>query len=166
MRSTRSPMHLTKSAIEKLPLPSSGQEFYRDDERKGLAVRVTAGGAKGFVLEKLVHRRVRRITLGRCTDISVEKAWKIAQTLLGQIAEGRDPVAERKKAAATLVTLDDVFREYLEQRNLKSKTVADYTRAVSTSFADWRRRSLTSISREAIERRFQRLRDENGPAWA
>jgi hypothetical protein len=108
-------MHLTKSAIKKLPLPATGQTFYRDNARKGLAVRVTAGGTKSFVLEKLVHRRVRRITLGRCGKISVEIAWKIAQTLLGQIAEGRDPAAERKKTAAASVTLDGVLREYLEQ---------------------------------------------------
>jgi len=34
------------------------------------------------------------------------------------------------------------------------------------AFADWRRRPLTSITREAITRRFNRLRDESGPAWA
>jgi integrase len=159
-------MHLTKTAIERLPLPAEGQIFFRDDTRKGLAVRVTAGGTKSFVLEKLVYHRVRRITLGRCGDISVEKAWKNAQKLLGQIADGRDPVAERKKTKAASETLDDVFREYLKQRNLKPKSVADYNRAVSVAFADWRYRPLTSITREAIARRFNRLRDESGPAWA
>jgi integrase len=159
-------MHLTKRTIGALPLPSSGQEFYRDDQRKGLAVRVTAGGTKSFVLEKLVYRRVRRITLGRCGEISVEKAWQNAQKMLGQIADGLDPVAERKKAKAASVTLDDAFREYLKQRNLKPKSIADYSRAVSIAFSDWRRRPLTSITREAIARRFNRLRDENGPAWA
>jgi integrase len=159
-------MHLTKSAIKELPLPTAGQEFYRDDTRKGLAVRVTAGGTKSFVLEKLVHRRVRRITLGRHGEISVERAWKNAQKLLGQIADGLDPVAERKKTKAASATLDGVFREYLEQRNLKPKSIADYNRAVTIAFADWRRRPLTSLTREAIARRFNRLRDDNGPAWA
>jgi integrase len=159
-------MHLTKTAIEQLPPPTEGQRFYRDDTRKGLAVRVTAGGTKSFVLEKLVYHRVRRITLGRCADISVEKAWKNAQKLLGQIADGRDPVAERKKAKAASITLGGAFREYLEQRNLKPKSVADYNRAVSVAFADWQHRPLTAITRETIARRFNQLRDENGPAWA
>jgi hypothetical protein len=79
----RDPLHLTKTAIEGLPSPAVGQAFYRDDIRKGLAVRVTAGGTKSFVLEKLVKRRIRRITLGRHPDISVERAWKNAQKLLG-----------------------------------------------------------------------------------
>ena len=56
--------------------------------------------------------------------------------------------------------------EYLKQRNLKPKSVADYNRAVSVAFADWRYRPLTSITRDAIARRFNQLRDESGPAWA
>jgi integrase len=130
-------------------------------------VRVTAGGTKSFVLEKLVHRRVRRITLGRHGEISVETARKVAQGLLGQIAEGRDPVSERKRTAASAVTLDGVFNEYLEQRqDLKPKTVADYRRVVTVAFADWRRKPLVSIARDGVSRRFNRLRDEHGPAWA
>ena len=159
-------MHLTKRSIENLPLPAAGQAFHRDSQLKGLAVRVTAGGTKAFVLEKLVRGRVRRITLGRVGEISLEHARKLAQRMLGQIADGRDPADERKRTAAAAVTLDDVFRDYLAQRSLKPKTVADYNRAITTAFSDWRRRPLAAITREAVERRFTRLRDENGPAWA
>ena len=90
-------MRLTKSEIAKLPIPSAGQTLYRDDKLRGFAVRVTAGGTKSFVLEKLIHRRVRRITLGRCNEIAVETARRQAQKLLGQIAEGRDPVSEPRE---------------------------------------------------------------------
>jgi integrase len=160
-------MHLTKTAIEKLTPPGEGQIFHRDDKRKGLAVRITAGGTKSFVLEKLVGRRVRRMTLGRCNEISVEKAWQIAQKHLGEIAAGLDPVEERKRKEAISVTLDQAFREYLEQRkDLKPKTVADYERIVSVAFADLRNRPLAGITRETVARRFARLRDEHGPAWA
>src|SRR6516165_7904986 len=102
-------MHLTKTAIERLTPPSEGQIFHRDDKRKGLAVRITAGGTKSFVLEKLVGRRVRRMTLGRCNEISVEKAWQIAQKHLGEIAAGLDPVEERKRKEAISVRLDQAF---------------------------------------------------------
>jgi integrase len=159
-------MHLTKRTIENLRLPAGGQAFHRDSQLKGLAVRVTAGGTKAFVLEKLVRGRVRRITLGRVGEISLDHARKLAQRMLGQIADGRDPAEERRRTAAAAVTLDDVFRDYLAQRSLKPKTVSDYERAITVAFADWRRRPLAAITREAVERRFNRLRDENGPAWA
>ena len=113
-----------------------------------------------------MHGRVRRITLGRAGEISLEHARKLAQRMLGQIAEGRDPAEERKRTAAAAVTLDEVYRDYLAQRSLKPKTLADYSRAITTAFSDWRRRPLAAITREAVERRFTRLRDENGPAWA
>jgi integrase len=159
-------MRLTKSEIAKLPRPSAGQAFYRDDKLRGFAVRVTAGGTKSFVLEKLIHRRVRRITLGRCNEIAVETARRQAQKLLGQIAEGRDPVAERKRTAASGATLSDVFDSYLAQRNLKPRTAVDYRRIVEVGFADWQRKPLASITRDGVARCFTRLRDEHGPAWA
>jgi integrase len=159
-------MRLTKSEIAKLPHPAAGQAFYRDDTLKGLAVRVTAGGTKSFVLEKLIHRRVRRITLGRHGEISVETARKQAQKLLGQIAEGRDPVSERRKTAASATTLADVFTAYLEQRDLKPKTTADYHRVIAVAFEDWQRKPLASITRDGVSRRFNGLRDKHGPAWA
>jgi integrase len=160
-------MHLTKSAIAKLPLPSEGQAFYRDDALKGLAVRVTAGGTKSFILEKLIKRKVRRATLGRCNEISVETARRLAQKMLGQIADGRDPLAERKRDEAVAVTLKEAFAAYLEQRrNLKPKSIADYRRVVEVALADWYARPLVSINRDAVSRRFRKLRDESGPAWA
>jgi integrase len=159
-------MHLTKSAIEKLPLPPVGQVFYRDDTLKGLAVRITAGGTRAFVLEKLVHRRVRRITIGRHGEISLDQARRRAQALLGQIADGLDPTAERKRTEAAAVTLDQVFEDYVRERQPKPKSVADYNRAIHLAFGDWRRRPLSAITREAVSRRFNKLRDENGPAWA
>src|SRR5262249_47838601 len=158
--------HATKSEIAKLPHPSAGQAFYRDDKLRGFAVRVTAGGTKSFVLEKLIHRRVRRITLGRCNEIAVETARRQAQKLLGQIAEGRDPVSERKRTVASSATLSDVFDEYLEQRNLKQRTATDYRRIIEIAFADWCRKPLASITRDGVSRRFTQLRDKHGPAWA
>jgi integrase len=159
-------MRLTKSEIAKLPLPAAGQAFYRDDKLRGLAVRVTARGTKSFVLEKLIHRKVRRITLGRCDALQVEVARKQAQRLLGQIAEGRDPASERKRTAASSITLDDVFAEYLEQRGLRPKSIADYRRVVEVALVDWRQKPLSSITRDGVSRRFTRLRDKHGPAWA
>jgi integrase len=160
-------MHLTKSAIAKLPLPTEGQVFFRDDTLKGFGVRVTAAGSKSFILEKLIKRKVRRVTLGRCNEISVETARRLAQKMLGQIADGRDPLAERKRDEAATVTLREAFAAYLEQRrNLRLKSIADYRRVVEVALADWYARPLISITREAVSRRFRKLRDESGPAWA
>jgi hypothetical protein len=70
---------------------------------------------------------VRRITLGRYGEITVEQARKEAQKLLGKIAAGIDPIAEKQSAKATIVTLNEVFQAYLNARkSLKPKTLYDY----------------------------------------
>ena len=96
-------MRLTKSNVDKIEPPKDrDQAFYRDDQLKGFAVRVTASGIKSFVVEKLINHKVRRITLGRYGELTVEQARKEAQKLLGKIATGADPIAEKQAAKASV----------------------------------------------------------------
>ena len=56
---------LTKSGIHALQLPSRGNQIlYTDREQPHLAVRVTSGGARSFVVDKNTKRGRIRITLG------------------------------------------------------------------------------------------------------
>jgi hypothetical protein len=96
---------ITKTVVDHLSPPTTGQHFLRDALLKGFAVRVTSTGAKTFVLEKRIDGRTRRLTLGRYPDLTVEQARKEAQKQLGQIATGRDTVAEARKARRVRLTL-------------------------------------------------------------
>lgn len=51
-------IRINKSAVE-LAKPPQGkdQDFYRDDQLKGFALRVTASAVKSFVVETLVNKR-------------------------------------------------------------------------------------------------------------
>ena len=71
---------LTKRAIDSIRHPQSGQTFVRDDVLPGFALRVSPG-AKSFILEKRIHGRVRRITLGAYGPLTVDQARKKAQQL-------------------------------------------------------------------------------------
>lgn len=94
-------MKITKPVVDKLPIPvsmtpgKSAQKHYYDDAMKGFGVRVTSGGTKAFFVEKLIKNKLSRITFGRYPKLTVEMARKEAQKLLGQIATGIDPVAEK-----------------------------------------------------------------------
>ena len=83
-------MRLTKTLVERVPVPAVGQAFYRDDLLLGFAVRVTASGVRSFVVEKRIDGKVRRQTLGRFGVLTVEQARREAQKFLGQVATGRD----------------------------------------------------------------------------
>jgi Arm DNA-binding domain len=79
---------LTKTVVEKCPLPATGQAFLRDSLLPGFALRVTARGTRAFIVEKRINARVRRITLGRFGVLTVEEARRHAKITLGKIAFG------------------------------------------------------------------------------
>ena len=102
-------MKLTKKMVDDAKLPfDKDQVFYRDDQLKGFALRVTASGTKSFVVEKNIGNKVRRITLGKYGALTVEQARKEAQKIIGQIATGIDPIAEKRTAKMSAVTLCEV----------------------------------------------------------
>lgn len=159
-------MKLTKSVIDKLPCPDSGQTFYRDEVLMGFAVRVTPSGVKSFIVEKRINGKVRRKTLGRYGALTPEQARKEAQKFLGKVATGIDPIAEVREREAASVTLNEVFETYLAIRaSLKPKTLEDYRCHMRTSFKDWQNRPLSNITRDAVAKRHKRL-GEKSPARA
>ncbi|MGD9841747.1 MAG: tyrosine-type recombinase/integrase [Steroidobacteraceae bacterium] len=147
-------LKLTKSVVDALPSPVKGQAIYRDSDLTGLALRITSGGAKTFVVEKRINGHTRRIKLGRLGDLTPELARRKAQQILGEIAMGADPVAKKQESALKAVTLQVAFNCFLElRRNLKPRTVLDYKRHMKVTFADWKDKSLLSITPEMVIRR-------------
>lgn len=168
--STRKPdqsPRINKTYVDALKPPASGQSFHRDAEIRGFGVRVTARGAKSFIVEKRVRGRVRRFTIGRYPERTVEEARREALVLLGKIASNVDPAAEKALARAQGITLRDAFEDFKKARKgLKPKTLYDYERFLKVAFADWQERRLVEINREMIQRRHTKLGTERGPAYA
>jgi hypothetical protein len=159
-------MKLTETSVKAATLPASGQTFYRDEVLTCFALRVTSGGARSFIVEKRVNGKARRVTLGQWPAMKVEAARRAAQKLIGEMADGRDPVAQRRGAEAAAVTLDEVFEMYLRERRLKPNSVRIYRRIVASIFADWRRKRIQAILRDMVVERHIELTEKNGPAYA
>jgi integrase len=149
---------LTKTYIDKLPIPERDKVFYRDAELKGFGLYIRSSGAKVFIVEKRINGKVKRITLGRYGELTAEQARKQAQAVLGKIAIGHDPIAEKKEQALKAVTLGQVFEDYLKaRRSLKPTTVFDYRRVMRESFSDWQDKPILSITKEKVEKRHEKL---------
>lgn len=161
-------MRITKSIVDKIEPPKDrDQAFYRDDQLKGFAVRVTASGVKSFIVEKLISHKVRRITLGRYGELTVEQARREAQKLLGKIATGIDPIAEKQSAKASVVTLAEVFEDYLNARkSLKPKTLYDYKNTMRIAFTDWKKKPLLTITKDKVIKYHEKLGEKHGNAYA
>lgn len=158
-------MKLTAHTIERIAPPASGQVFHRDDTLQCFALRVTPG-SKAFVVEKRIGGKVRRITLGKYPALKPETARRMAQELLGKIAAGQDPTAERRADEAARVTLAEAFTAYQTARPLKPRTLVEYRRLMATAFEDWQGKPVRAITRDMVAERFQTLTTGNGPALA
>lgn len=166
-------MNIIKSEVDSLPIPAkgsngqTGQKRYYDDKLKGFGVRVTSGGAKTFFVEKLVKRKLRRMKIGRYGELTAEQARKQAQILLGQIASGLDPLAEKRAEKMRQVTLKEVMADYVKARkSLKPKTLYDYQRVLDIAFANWKSKPLISITKDKVAKLHEKLGQERGQAYA
>ena len=161
-------MKLTKSVVDKLALPTSGnQKRYYDELMRGFGLRVTINGVKSFFVEKMISGTQKRITVGRYPDLTVEQARKEAQKLLGKIATGIDPVLETQVAKKRGIALQEVFSDYLKARkSMKPSTILDYQRALNQVVPDWLDKPLLSITKEMIAKRHAKHGTERSQARA
>jgi integrase len=153
-------MRISKSFVDKVEIPalsstgSSTQSFYRDSAIVGFGLRVTSGGAKSFIVEKRINGKVKRITLGRYGNLTVEQAKKEAQKILGKVATGSDPIAEKKEKNVRSLSLLDTYNDYLNTRkDLKQTTISDYNRVMKWAFEDWYSKPVTEITKDMVENR-------------
>lgn len=159
---------LTKTVVEKCPLPATGQAFLRDSQLPGFALRVTARGTRAFIVQKRINAWVRRITLGRFGELTVEEARRKAKITPGQIAFGTDPIAEKRQTRLRALTLGEVYREFVKARkpHLKPRTLYDYDLLLRGVFRGWQSKPITEIRKTQVSQRHRELGAHRGEAYA
>jgi integrase len=117
---TRGAQLLTHRSIEAL---RAAEAPYRvtDQRCKGLAVRVAPSGVKTWDLAYRIRgtAKTRRLSLGRTTDVSLERARERADELTGAARQGRDLIGEEgeaRDAAASRITVGSLIDLYLRRR--------------------------------------------------
>jgi integrase len=124
---------LTDRVARALVAPPRGNRITYDEEVRGFGLRVTAGGAKSFILNYRVGGRERRITIGGYPDWSAAAARERARSLKRRVSLGDDPMQERhdEREAPTVADLCDRFeQEYLSKR--RPSTQRDYRGILKT----------------------------------
>lgn len=125
-------VHLTDAGIKRLPLPAKGNRVTFDDNVAGFGIRVTAAGARSFVLNyRTKAGRERRITIGQFENRSTVAARAKARELKQLVEDGGDPLAdlEEEREAPTVADLIEQFtQEHLPKRRFN--TARDYTKII------------------------------------
>ena len=117
---TRGAIQFTHRSIEALR-PAQAPYRIPDQRCIGLAVRVAPSGAKTWDLAYRIRGsgKVRRVSLGRVTDLSLEKARERANDLTSAARAGRDLIAEEegsRAAAASRPTVEKLIELYVRRR--------------------------------------------------
>ena len=107
-------MRLTKRTVDAARADSSRDVVLWDDAFPGFGVRIKPSGVRSFVVQYRSGGRSRRLTLGRYGPLTVQQARKNARTILGRVAQGEDPAAERQEERRNAITVADLADRFLE----------------------------------------------------
>ena len=149
---------LTMNFIEtKIERPAQGQVIIRDDELKGFGLRVTPGSIS-YICECRVAGKFRRVTIGKHgLPWTPESARKQALVILGSMASGVDPVAQKVKQKTISLTLAEAFEEFMQSKEFRPLTRYNYPRIMHKKLGDWLDKPVTAITRDMVEQRFRKL---------
>jgi integrase len=165
----------TKPFIDSLPAGKKGGTWYSDAEVRGLCLRVYPGGAKVFFVRYMAGRRRRVYGIGPYGKVTLAKARKSGLALLGRVAGGADPAAEKERASQ-VPTFGEWVDTYLSRVRVENKDPRSYEKFLGSKSpkgralrARWGKRPLDSITSEDVSAfrdnlRVERIRKEKRSA--
>ena len=160
--------------------PSGRKDVLKFDGHLG--VRVTNAGQAGSLAGKFYLAQYslagakRRIPLGSCDAISLAAAREATKAILGDVAKGRDPAADRKdaalradrKAAHDALTLEALLEQWdaLHLADRRERYRAESVRAIKLAFGQSLKVPAADLSRSAVVRVLDGLARDGKPAMA
>lgn len=161
-------IRFTKQAIESLPTAQPGtRDYYEDPRYKSLRLSVTDRGGKSWVMQRRIHGRVSRITLGRYPDLAPENAIKRLEQTVGRLAHGEDPRTTQRAKDSRKLSLQDSLELMLKVRPLKESTATSYRNLVNKgAFHDWADKPLVTITPDLVAERHAYLVKNSGGPYA
>lgn len=162
MRQKLSPAFVARAKAER----GAERSIYWDESLPGFGLVVTAAGHKSFVCQYRAGKRSRRQAI-RAT-LKLGEARKEAKAILGRVARGHDPLAERRKAEGEATnTLRAVAENYFSREGRKLRTARDrqvaFERLIYPKLGS---RQIEEIKRSDIVRLLDHIEDANGPVMA
>jgi integrase len=169
---------LSEETVKRLAAPDTGNRvtyfagavIQGAKTPRGFGVRVTAGGARAFVLNYRLRGREHRITIGAWPDWSVLKAVREARNLRQRVDRGENPLEDRAPPTA-VKSVSDVLEDFMtryvrnKERPLRS---ADHIESAFDRLVKPRigKLGVYEVRRSHIAEMLDRIEDEAGPVMA
>ena len=159
---------LTVGAINALRCPpGKDREFLWDTVTRGFGVRAMAAGSKSFVIQFRQNRAQHRMTIGEVGQIDLEKARDLAKIYVGAVAQGKDPIEERR-ARQKVRTFKEVAEDFMRLHvaaKKKPRTHDEYDRLLRLHvFPAVGGRPITAITKADVARLHGGLSDRPSAA--
>lgn len=141
------------------------QRIYWDDELAGFGV-VVGQRTKSYILQRDLHGRSVRVTIGRHGVWTPDMARKRARELTVEMDRGNNPNEQAREDAARGVVLDEVIGMHearMKARRAQAGSIALFRDEMARLLSDWMRRPVAEISPNDCAKRHERLTKENGP---
>jgi integrase len=120
---------ISKRSVDALTCPpGKDREFLWDGSLAGFGVAAFHSGKKVYIAQYRQAGRSRRITIGEHGRLTPEEARTEAKKLLGAVAQGADPIAQRQ-AARTVPLFADVANDFMRvhvEAKRKPRTLDSY----------------------------------------
>jgi hypothetical protein len=163
-RSTRKAQALTAKAIKAMK-PDAVAYRVPDTRCKGLALRVATDGGKTWDLSfRIKGVGVRRLSLGRYEDVSLEAARRRANELTSGARQRRDLIAEEKAARNEhnqSFTVERLISEYIKRRVTgRLRTAGEVERRLKRALAPVMKRKAADIRRRDLRELFDATADQ------
>jgi integrase len=162
---------ITKKLVDGLE-PTAREFTVWDDHLPGFGVRVRSTGAMSYIVSyRAGSGRAtpkKRFTIGAVGKLTPEQARVKAQATLGQLAQGRDPALERRKAqASTANTLQSIAENYFAREGHKLRSLHPRRRMLERLvYPVLGSRQIDEIRRSEIINLLDRIEDECGARTA
>lgn len=176
---------LTTSSTMALEPPGQGYTLIWCPRFPGFGARITANGARSWIVETEVNGKTVRRTIGRVEgrgSIGADEARRLARERVAELVTGKDRLAERRAADKQRLTFGDALREYVSGKRrakdglpLKQRTIDDYLEMIEPEapgkhragpLAPLATRRLVTLTGDGLRRRYAVLVRRRGQRQA
>lgn len=106
--------NLSVKFVQYVPIPEKGRVEYWDRQLRKLALRVSANGAKSWILMYRLNGKQYRHTIGPLTAYSLLEARTAAHDILKQVGRGENPAFQKQLAKMEARKTEQTLPESVE----------------------------------------------------
>jgi integrase len=162
MRTKLTPAFVQKACAE----PGAACTLFWDEVQPSFGLSVTRNGHRAYVIQYRANGRSRRLTIDFVLGLAA--ARKQARALLGEVAKGQDPLADRRRAAARAEdTFQAIAESYFAREGNKLRSADERRRTlVRLVYPKLGHSQIDDIKRSDIVKLLDAIEDSSGPVMA